>query len=69
MVGYNPYRYLTGYNWFGISTGNKILFCAKERSQNNLDKLMSFFPFSALLVGYIACYAPASCLEYEKKSY
>gem|GEM_PF-4332261 len=27
---------------------------------------MSFSPSSALLVGYIACYAPVSCLEYEK---
>ncbi len=29
---------------------------------------MSFFPSSALLVGHVTRYAPASRLEYEKKT-
>jgi len=40
---------------------------AKERTINNLNKLMSFLPSSSLLVDHITRYARASRLEYNKK--
>jgi len=41
----------------------------KERTINNLNKLMSFLPSSSLLVDHITRYARSSRLEYNKKSY
>jgi len=40
----------------------------KERTINNLNKLMSFLPSSSLLVDHITRYARSSRLEYNKKS-
>jgi len=42
---------------------------AKERTINNLNKLMFFLPSSSLLVDHITRYARSSRLEYNKKSY
>ena len=39
----------------------------KERTINNLNKLMSFLPSSSLLVDHITRYARSSRLEYNKK--
>ena len=44
-------------------------YIAKERTINNLNKLMSFLPSSSLLVDHITRYARSSRLEYNKKSY
>ncbi|MCD6199248.1 MAG: type II toxin-antitoxin system RelE/ParE family toxin [Deltaproteobacteria bacterium] len=58
--------------YFGrVSNTIVLLLCGgdKERTINNLNKLMSFLPSSSLLVDHITRYARSSRLEYNKKSY
>jgi len=50
-------------------TISKRSLLGKERTINNLNKLMSFLPSSSLLVDHITRYARSSRLEYNKKSY
>ena len=53
----------------GAAIGARDLCFDKERTINNLNKLMSFLPSSSLFVDHITRYARSSRLEYNKKSY
>ncbi|MEA1867750.1 MAG: hypothetical protein U9N19_06585, partial [Thermodesulfobacteriota bacterium] len=53
----------------GLTESVAVIAVDKERTINNLNKLMSFLPSSSLLVDHITRYARSSRLEYNKKSY